>query len=103
MNIKQHILSSVKNRILRIDPEAKVILFGSRARDDFHSDSDWDFLILTKGKTSRSLKNKISDTLFEAELETDQVFTGIVKNFEVWSTYAGSPIFNNISKDGIEI
>lgn len=40
------IINQVKQEIKRIDPEAGVILFGSRARGDYREDSDGDFLIL---------------------------------------------------------
>ncbi len=103
MSNKDFILSRIKTRIGNIDPEARIILFGSRAREDFHENSDWDFLILTKLNVTRELKNKISDALFEAELETDQVLTGIVQNFNFWENYSDTPIFKNISRDGIEL
>ena len=86
-----------------VDPDAKVILFGSRARDDFHKASDWDFLILTRLVVTQDLKNKISDSLFETELETDSVLTGIVQNLDFWESYSDAPIYKNISKDGVEI
>ena len=103
MNNKDFILSTIKKRISNIDPNAQIILFGSRARDDSHKDSDWDFLILTKLNVTRELKNKISDTLFETELETDQVLTGIVQNYYLWKDYSNTPIFKNISEDGIKL
>ncbi len=103
MDGNKYILSSVKHKIQEIDPGAKVILFGSRARDDYHKDSDWDFLILTRLVVTQDLKNKISDSLFETELETDSVITGIVQNFDSWNSYSGAPIYRNISKDGVEI
>ena len=103
MDSNKYILSKVKQRIKMIDPEARVILFGSRARDDYHKDSDWDFLILTKLLVTQDLKNTISDSLFETELGTDSVLTGIVQNIDLWESYSGAPIFKNISKDGVEI
>ena len=103
MNRNDYILSQVKKRINRIDPNAKIILFGSRARNDFRSESDWDFLILTNLNVSRDLKNKISDTLFETELETQSVLTSIVQSIDAWNTYSNTPLFRNILKDGIEI
>ncbi|HER07527.1 MAG TPA: nucleotidyltransferase domain-containing protein [Bacteroides sp.] len=103
MDINEYILSKVKHRIIQIDPDAKVILFGSRARNDYHQNSDWDFLILTKLNVNQDLKNKISDSLFETELETDSILTGIVQNFDSWRDYSDTPIFKNISKEGVEI
>ena len=40
--ILQRISSTIKNK----DPQAEVILFGSRARGNASIDSDWDILIL---------------------------------------------------------
>jgi predicted nucleotidyltransferase len=103
MDNQQYILTLVKNKIRIIDPKAKIFLFGSRARNDFKKDSDWDFLILTEKEVNRELKNKISDSLFEAELDTEQIITSIVQNTKNWNKYSKIPIFMNIVKDGIEI
>ena len=103
MDSIEYILLKVKHKIKKIDPDAKIILFGSRARDDYHKDSDWDFLILTKLLVTQDLKNKISDSLFETELETDSVLTGIVQNLDYWNSFSDAPIFKNIAKDGVEI
>ncbi len=36
----------IKAAVLAIEPEAEVLLFGSRARGDAREDSDWDVLVL---------------------------------------------------------
>jgi predicted nucleotidyltransferase len=100
---REFILSAVKSRISKIDSKAKIILFGSRARNDAKKESDWDFLILTHFAVTRELKNKISDVLFETELETDEVLTGIIHNINLWTEYANTPIYKNILRDGIEV
>ena len=103
MNESNNIVSSVKRKIAEIDPEAKIILFGSRARNDFKVDSDWDFLVLTKKRITRELKERIFDIFFEIELETDSIVTGIIKDRNEWRKYSNQPIFKNIAKDGVEI
>lgn len=103
MDKRQFILSAVKSRITKIDSDAKIILFGSRARNDAKKGSDWDFLILTHFAITRDLKNEISDVLFETELETDEVLTGLIQNIYSWQDYANTPLYNNILKDGIEL
>jgi predicted nucleotidyltransferase len=103
MDKRQFILSRVKSGISKIDSDAKIILFGSRARNDASKDSDWDFLILTQFPVTRDLKNKIYDEFFETELETEEVLTGIIQNINSWSDYSKTPIYNNILKDGIEL
>jgi predicted nucleotidyltransferase len=103
MATKEFIISSVKKRILVIDPEVRIILFGSRARNEAKKESDWDFLILTHFPVTRDLKNKISDELFETELETDEVLTALIQNAKTWKYYSKTPIYRNILKEGIEI
>ncbi len=103
MDKRKIILSADKSRISKIDSEAKIILFGSRARNDAKKESDWDFLILTHYVVTRELKNKICEELFETELETGEVITGIIQNINSWSEYSKTPIYNNVLKDGIEI
>lgn len=101
MNKREFILSAVKERIAKIDPAAKIILFGSRARNDAKKESDWDFLVLTQIPVTRDLKNKISDELFETELASGEVLTSIVQNKKVWTEYSNTPIYKNILRDGI--
>ena len=43
--IKEVILNTAKKYDIGVD---KIILFGSRAREDYKEDSDWDILIVTK-------------------------------------------------------
>ncbi|MBL7792629.1 MAG: nucleotidyltransferase domain-containing protein [Saprospiraceae bacterium] len=93
----------VKETIEKVDAEARVILFGSRARGDFRSDSDWDFLILTKKKASRQLQDKIWELLYLIELNTEQVITSVIENEEVWLKYRESEFFKNVNRDGIEV
>lgn len=93
----------VKETIKPVDGDARVILFGSRARGDFHSDSDWDFLILTRKKVSRQLQDEIRELLYRIELNTEQVITSVIENEEVWLKYRESEFFKNVTRDGIEI
>ncbi len=52
------------------DPQAEAYLFGSRARGDFHSDSDRDILILVnEEKVTNGIEDKFRDDLYDIELE----------------------------------
>lgn len=48
------IRTQISRAVRQIEPDAEVILFGSRARDSAHPDSDWDVLILLEGKVTFS-------------------------------------------------
>jgi len=56
MKNRKSLLSTVRKKIRDIDPEARIILFGSRARGDSNPNSDWDFLILTRKEVNQDLK-----------------------------------------------
>jgi uncharacterized protein len=103
MNLNNNILKQVKIRVQGIDPNAKIFLFGSRARNDEKVDSDWDFLILTEKQVTQEFKNNICDLLFEEELDSDQILTAIIQNIDIWKNYSFSPIYKNIMKDSIEL
>ncbi len=47
MNDNETIIKKVKEIVDRFDSHADIVLFGSRARGDYHEESDWDFLILS--------------------------------------------------------
>lgn len=83
-----------------MDPEADVILFGSRARGDFRSDSDWDFLVLLNEPLTPNLKNRILDNLYHLELEYDVVISVIIHSKSDWEALAVTPIYQIISKEG---
>jgi uncharacterized protein len=103
MTKRENILRLVKSRIKEVDPDSRILLFGSRARGESRKDSDWDFLILSNKKVDRDFKNQIFDTLFEVELETDEVLTGVVQNVIIWDDLKLTPLYQNILRDGIEL
>ena len=51
----------------------------------------------------RDFQNRIYDTLFEVELETDQVLTGIVQNLRIWNDFKMTTFYQNVLRDGVEL
>jgi predicted nucleotidyltransferase len=94
------IVKLVKQEVIKIDPEAEVILFGSRARGGFRKDSDWDFLVLLNRPLTTSLKEFILDHLYELELQTDSVISTIIHTKYEWENRAVTPIYQIIKKEG---
>ena len=56
---QEYILSEIKKTLQIVAPNAKAMLFGSRARNDAREDSDWDILILIE-------KDKIRNEDFDS-------------------------------------
>ena len=46
---REELLHQVKGAVRAVEPDAEIILYGSRSRGEFVSESDWDFLILVSG------------------------------------------------------
>jgi predicted nucleotidyltransferase len=100
---KQELLSEIKRLVLLQDPTAEIILYGSYARGDNKPDSDLDILILLQKDTvTYSDEKKISNPLYELELQTQQVISPFIKSKSTWyEKYPNTSLFINIKKDGI--
>jgi predicted nucleotidyltransferase len=62
---KREILRHTIGNVLKehqVEP-LRIVLFGSRARDDFDKDSDWDVLVVIKERLTRKEKEKISEMI----------------------------------------
>lgn len=104
------ILQQVKATVRQIDPQAEVILFGSRARGDARRgdarpDSDWDFLVLTSYPLNSKNRYLIVDAVFEqVELVVEEVITLIMHEKAEWyDKYSVTPLFQCIREDGITV
>lgn len=100
---KNELTNRVKKSVRSIDPDARIILFGSRARGDNIGASDWDFLILTSNQIDEKVKRQIRDKLIDTELEAEEVISTIFFSQDMWRNYQITPLYQNISKDGLEL
>jgi predicted nucleotidyltransferase len=99
-----HIANRIREEISAVDPKARVILFGSRARGDAKKDSDWDILILVDAPVNDDIERLFRDRLFDLELETGEVFSTFVRNEKVWNTkHIVTPLYRSIKEEGIRL
>lgn len=102
MDKSEPILLEIKNAVLGIEPNAEVVLFGSRARGDYHEESDWDVLVLTnKDEKDFEFRSKVRKVILGLELEFGQAITGLVRNREFWGRMKATPLFREVQKDGL--
>jgi predicted nucleotidyltransferase len=99
------VVNKMKDIVYRYDPAAKIIFFGSRARGDWHLESDWDFLILSSLDENSHVKDHIrKDILNEIELITFDTVNTLWHNKDVWQNqYSVTNIYKSISAEGIEV
>jgi predicted nucleotidyltransferase len=98
------VLSKIRTLVKGIDPSADVILYGSRARGEENSDSDWDLLILVDSPSDLDYERIFRHKLYDIELELGEAFSVTVHNKNEWkSKYWMTPLFQNITREGIRI
>ena len=75
METNREILALIKTTACKYLPDAEVLLFGSRARKDATSDSDYDILVLTSQdlspKEKLPFKTKIRKDLLKDGIRSD--------------------------------
>jgi len=105
MDINKEILLKIKQAVYNSDPEAEIILYGSRARKDFNKLSDWDLLVLLNtSNLSFDLETKLMDDIYELEIETGEIISPIIYTKKDWKeNHLITPLYKNIEKDGIRI
>jgi len=98
----QFISRLIRRSINSIDPKAEVILYGSRARGDERTDSDWDILILTDYPINLQVERKFRDKLYDLELETGEPFSVFAYSKNDWQTRQRiTPFYQNVTQEGI--
>lgn len=97
------VIRAVKREVDKISIHNEVILFGSRARGDARHDSDWDFLILMKDKKlTKAEKNSLRNSLYEIELEADEVISSLIHSKYEWEKRWVTPIYQIIKEEGLK-
>lgn len=102
---KQHIIRLILQKVYEIDNSAEVILYGSRARGDNKSDSDWDIMILLDRKNvDKKTEQSFRHQLLDLELEIGVPISVYVYSKNDWEgKYSVTPLARSIKKEGIVI
>jgi uncharacterized protein len=99
------LVRTITGKIRSVDPDARVILFGSRARGDARQDSDWDILVVTQTPEPASAERQILDDLYDLELDTGAVIMPVVCSEREWNDpmRKGSPFVQQVRAEGKEL
>jgi predicted nucleotidyltransferase len=97
------LLRQVKHAILEMEPEAEIILYGSRAREDAGSESDWDFLVLVDGPVNDARVDAIRHRLYEIEWACGEVLCSVVRSRQEWDSprYQALPFRQTVTREGM--
>ena len=101
----QQAIDEIKSACRLFFPDCDVILFGSRAREDYSFDSDYDFLIIIPEdisvKHKRASKAKIRKILAQKKIPVD-VLIQSKKEIEIKKNIIGHIVKQALS-EGVEI
>jgi predicted nucleotidyltransferase len=70
--------------VQKIAPDARVMLFGSRAYGVPNEESDWDILILTKQPVNTAIKKKIHSILFPISVQIEAFINTLTVQEDDW-------------------
>jgi predicted nucleotidyltransferase len=102
---RAELLERVKQAVHEVEPEADIVLYGSRARGEAHAESDWDFLILLDGEVDDARIDTIRHRLYEIEWDCDEVLCSIVRSRQDWdsSLQQATPFAKILREQGIRL
>ncbi|MEQ8712669.1 MAG: nucleotidyltransferase domain-containing protein [Cyclobacteriaceae bacterium] len=101
--IDDQIANEIKKKVNSVDPNSETYLFGSRARKENRSNSDWDILILVDDKkVTNDVEDKFRNELYEIELETGQLISPIIYPKDYWNdVLVHTPLYASVKREGI--
>lgn len=104
MKTKKDIMSMIGTAVHSTEPTAETILFGSQARGDARSDSDWDVVIIVDSpNVSKSQFKKLSYDIWVMGLNTGIEINPLIYTRQQWDNARPTLFKYNVMNDGIRI
>ncbi len=105
MRDSNKILGEIKRTIIRRYPDAKIILYGYRAKGTSKNDSDWDLLILlNQDKITYDIEESITYPLYDLEIELGEVISPMIYSEKEWvNKYAVTSFYKNVMREGKQL
>jgi uncharacterized protein len=101
------LLERVRDAIRGLEPNARLILYGSRARGDAAPDSDWDVLVLLDGVVDSRREAAVKRAVRAVMLELDPppTFSLTIHTAEEWDSplFRAMPFHRSVDRDGIDL
>lgn len=99
-NVRKDIAATIRSK----RPDARILLFGSRARGDAHPGSDWDVIVIVNDEhITPSVFASIDNPLYELALDNNIEINPIIYTTAQWNKQHPTLFKHNIETDAIEL
>lgn len=100
----EKILNLIRTTIREVEPNAQIILYGSRARGDAHKGSDWDVLVIVdKPRLTVEEKGNIEYPVWDKGLGMGEEINVFAHSKKQWEQAPLSLFKFNIMNEGIAL
>ena len=101
---RENIITLIRDTIRSAEPTAQIILYGSRARGDFHDGSDWDVLaIVDKPRLSLEDRGNLQYAIWDKGLDIGEEINVFPYTKKQWETAPPSLFKYNVLREGITL
>ena len=98
------VIDLIRNTIRATEPEAQLILYGSRARGDAREDSDWDVLVIVdRPRLTLRERSNIQYPVWEKGLDIGEEINVFPYTRRQWNEASFSLFKHNVLSEGIAI
>jgi predicted nucleotidyltransferase len=99
------VLLACRDAVRRNWPDARIVLYGSRARGEGGPESDLDLLVLLNQEVTSEITRSIRDMLYETGLQNDLVISVIARSLDTWNSpiWQATALYKEIEKEGIDV
>ena len=96
------IASMIEQSVHKVDAQANVILYGSRARGDERPDSDWDVVIIVdRPQVDFQTFMQIGNPLYDIAVENNVEINPLIYTKDQWQNSPPSMFRHNVIKEGV--
>ncbi len=101
---REQVLNLIRTTVRSKEPDAQIILYGSRARGDARPDSDWDIIVLlNKPPMPHYDRYEVACDLWDKGFDLGEEINPLVYTLDQWREAPPSLFKYNVRKEGIQL